>query len=226
MGRCGSWRHPWSHNDAYAGFVLRHARAIRRRGGNVAADVGCGAGNLVVRLAGTFPRVIGIEPDLHAAAIAAGRLSGMDGATIEHRAFGQEPVSGYDVIVFVASLHHMPLHDTLLQARTALRPGGRLVIVGVARETRRDAVRSAVSAALNPLVGLVRHPRRAVAVPLHMQAPVHEPDETFEQIRDVARTVLPGIRMRRRLFWRYTAVWTAPSGTAAPIGSPDGSTSH
>lgn len=200
--------HPWSHNDAYAGFVLRHARAVRRRGGDTAADVGCGTGNLLSALAEIFPTAIGIEPDPDAAAAAARRFPG-DAVRIENRTFGSEPLGAYDLITFVASLHHMPLRAALQEARTALRPGGRLVIVGVARETSKDALRSGASLLLNPLVGRVRHPKRATRPPAHMQAPIAHPDQSFDEIRAIAREALPGIRMRRRLFWRFTASWEA-----------------
>lgn len=201
--------HPWSHNDAYAGFVLRHARGVRRRGGDTAVDVGCGTGNLLSALSKVFPTVIGIEPDPDAAAAAARRFTGA-AVQIENRRFGSEPRDAYDLIAFVASVHHMPLRVTLEDARAALRPGGRVVIVGVARETSKDALRSGASLLLNPLIGLVRHPKRATRRPAHMQAPIAHPDQTFDEIRAIASEVLPGIRMRRRLFWRYTASWQAP----------------
>lgn len=133
---------------------------------------------------------------------------------VHPRPFGDEPESSYDFVAFVASLHHMPPRETLRIAKTALRPGGRLVIVGVARETRADAWRSAVSMLVNPIVGLIHHPARAARLPAHMAAPTAAPHETFEEIRAIARAELPGVTMRRRLFWRYTAVWRAPRGTA------------
>lgn len=125
-----------------------------------------------------------------------------------------DPCDDYDLIVFVASLHHMPLRTTLQRARTALRSGGRIVIVGVAKETARDAVRSGVSLLLNPLVGMIRHPARATLPPAYMQVPTAEPSQSFDEIRTIAKEVLPGIRMRRRLFWRYTASWSAPLSPA------------
>lgn len=203
--------HPWSHNDAYARFVLRHARAVRRGGGDTAVDVGCGTGNMVERLAQLFPRVVGIEPDAQTAAVAARRFRGSKVIAIEQRPFGVEPPHGYDLIVFIASLHHMPLEPSLIAARDALRPGGRIVIVGVARESGGDTIRSLFSLALNPLVGLVRHPARAEHAPPHMLAPTVDAAESFEEIRAVAGKVLPGVRMRRRLFWRYTASGVAPA---------------
>jgi len=112
--------------------------------------------------------------------------------------------------VFAASLHHMPLIDTLRTARHILQPGGRIVIVGLARQTRSDLLRSLTSLALNPLIGVLRHPHRAHRVPDPMQAPTAAPAESFNEIHRAADSVLPGIRMRRRLFWRYTATWVKP----------------
>lgn len=205
--------HPWSHNEAYSGFVLRHARAVHRAGGDTALDVGCGMGDLLGELAEVFPITVGIEPDAATAAAATRRFTG-SGVRIERRIFGPEPEAAYDVIAFVASLHHMPLHSALQDARTALRPGGRIVIVGLARETPRDALRSATSLLLNPLIGLIRHPSRATRPPAHMLAPTAEASRSFEEIRAIAGDLLPGIRMRRRLFWRYTAWWQAPAHPA------------
>jgi alkanesulfonate monooxygenase SsuD/methylene tetrahydromethanopterin reductase-like flavin-dependent oxidoreductase (luciferase family) len=103
---------------------------------------------------------IGIEPDADTAAIAELRLRGST-AEVQRRPFGAEPRHAYDLIVFVASLHHLPLKAALEDARSALRPGGRIVIVGVADETSPDAVRSWISLLLNPLIGVVLHPSRA-----------------------------------------------------------------
>ncbi|MFE6733613.1 class I SAM-dependent methyltransferase [Microbacterium sp. NPDC057650] len=202
--------HPWSHNDAYARYVLRHARAVDRAGGRTALDVGCGTGNLVARLSAILPEVVGFEPDSGTAAVARARFAASDHVRIEERRFGDEPSGDYDLIVFVASLHHMQLMATLRQVERALRPGGRIVIVGVAAETRADLPRSIASLVLNPIVGFVRHPRRTSAPPAAMRAPTAEPVETFGEIRSALVEVLPGARMRRRLFWRYTAHWKAP----------------
>ncbi|MCI0156173.1 class I SAM-dependent methyltransferase [Leifsonia shinshuensis] len=213
LGRVNA-AHPWSHNDAFAGFVLRQARAVRRGGGGAALDVGCGTGTLLKRLSGVFPTVIGIEPDAAAAAVAAERCR-TSAVRVENRGFGHERPAAYDLIVFVASLHHLALRDALEEARAAVRPGGRVVIVGLARETQADALRSAVSLLLNPLIGLARHPARATRRSAHVHAPTADPAETFEEVRDVVRRVLPGIRLRRRLFWRYTASWSAPRDRSA-----------
>jgi hypothetical protein len=37
------------------------------------------------------------------------------------------------------------------------------------------------------------------------------PPETYAGVRAAAARVVPGARMRRRLLWRYTLVWTKPA---------------
>ena len=179
-------------------------------GGTAALDVGCGTGNLVRRLALVFPSVTGIEPDAATAAIAAQRFQDSGTIRIAQHRFDEESRQNYDLIVFSASLHHMELMATLIRVRSMLRPGGRVVIVGVARETSADIARSLVSLVLNPIIGFLRHPQPVSEPPVNMQAPAIEATEAFDDIRAIADQVMPGIRMRRRLFWRYTAYWMAP----------------
>jgi SAM-dependent methyltransferase len=201
--------HPWSHNEDYSPWILRHARLVRRRGGDRALDVGCGTGLLLHRLARVMPEVVGIEPDGLAAARARATVAKVDNATVCEAPFdpGIFDHASFDLVTFVAVLHHLPLAQTLQAARNLVRPGGRLVIVGLARETPADLPRSMASLLLNPVVGLILHPRRAVEVPESMTAPTAEPTESFDQVATIARKMLPGVKIRRGLFWRYKAVW-------------------
>jgi hypothetical protein len=117
----------------------------------------------------------------------------------------------YGFVSMVAVLHHLSLEVGIRAAREAVSPGGRWVIVGCYREeSRLDFLLGYVSLVLNPLIGLVLHPRRSSTVPINMTAPVATPTDSFEQIRDALRAALPGVSVRRGLFWRYTAVWVAP----------------
>lgn len=217
-------QHPWSHNDAYAPWVLWHAHRIRRRGGSAALDVGCGTGNLLRALAAVLDEVTGIEPDGATAAKARANTARIQNAEVREEPYDLEPLGRpqYDLVTFVAVLHHLPLEQTLRAARSVLRPGGRLVIVGLAKETAADQPWSLASAFLNAVVGAFRHPRRARAAPENMTAPTAEPLETFERIREAVQAVLPGVKIRRSLFWRYTAVWESPAARCA-IDHRDGS---
>ncbi|MBE1876936.1 class I SAM-dependent methyltransferase [Myceligenerans pegani] len=220
-------RHPWSHNDHFHGWILRR---LPRRGGTGplrVLDVGCGRGALIGRLRERGAVVVGIDADAGMARTAATRFAGDTGVRIEHTGF--EEISGtYDAVTMVASLHHMPLDAALTHASDLLAPGGRLLVVGLARVgSPREAAVDLVSAVVNPVVGLVKHPRPAprrdkpsraalaTTAVVHDDAgpeiPMRDPGETHAEIAATAARVLPGARFRQRLFFRYTLEWAKPA---------------
>ena len=198
-------RHPWSHNDHFHRWVLR--RLPDRRGR--ALDVGCGRGELVGLLSTRFARVDGVDRDEEMAEVSSRRFAGDSRITITRDSFVR--VSGrYDLVVMIAVLHHLDLQPALRHAADLLTGGGRLLVVGLARAaTPLDRLWDLASALLNPIMGFVKHPRRAGA-PGQPPFPVLDPAFTYDEINAVAARVLPGARMRRRLFFRYTLEWTKP----------------
>jgi SAM-dependent methyltransferase len=201
--------HPWSHNDAYSGWVLREARKARHEGGRFALDVGCGTGNLIRRLSKVVPEVTGVESDLETAERARVSAADLIDVTVINESFPLAEQK-YDFVSFVASLHHLPLTEGIRAAHMAVAPGGRLSIVGVYREEASDKLFSVVSLLLNPVIGLVRHPRRVSEPLLEMTAPSTDAINSYAEIRAALWDQLPGVQIRRGLFWRYTAIWIAP----------------
>lgn len=216
LDRCNA-RHPWSHNDAYRPLILAHGRRLPSR--SRALDVGCGTGNLLRALAPLFDEVVGIEVDRATAEGARRRTRDLSNVAVVAGDLVSSVQHGYDLVTAVAVLHHVPLQEGLLRLRECVAPGGRLVIVGVHRETRRDAPLSLLSTLLNPVVGCIVHPAVAESLPPQMTAPVREPRETLAQIAAAARRELPGVRIRRGLLWRHTATWVAPDGAAGARGN-------
>ncbi|MEE4598197.1 class I SAM-dependent methyltransferase [Streptomyces sp. DSM 41524] len=136
-------------------------------------DIGCGAGNPAALLRRRAVTVTGLEPDPGMARAAAKRFADDPAVTIVEADFtGRDPHRRFDAITLVAVLHHLPLVPTLRELRSCLAPGGRLMVVGCYREAGRvDLLISLLAALLNPVMGLVKHPARAAALPLHMTAP-------------------------------------------------------
>jgi len=223
-------RHAWSHNDHYHGWLLRRLPVGR----TAALDVGCGHGRLVDRLRARagFVRVVGIDPEPAMASSSQARFASDAGVVIAQRSFfdlkpGDElvPDGGFDTIAMCASLHHLAherdLDAAFVHGRELIAPGGRLLVVGLARlGSPRDLAVDAVSAVLNPIVGLLKHPRRATNEEIETvffglgphggeRMPVRDPEETFDDVARAAARVLPGARARRRLFFRYSLEWTA-----------------
>jgi SAM-dependent methyltransferase len=211
-------RHPWDHNEHFHGWILRNLPARRR----AAVDVGCGTGVLAGKLAPHFARVTGIDADAGMAAASSARLAQDPRATIRHCGFEQFASAAddgeADLITMVAVLHHLDLEDTLARIPGLLAPGGRLLVVGLARVTSLpDLAVDLISAVANPVMGLISHPRPArpaegpAASPPVI--PVRDPATTLAEIAAAARARLPGAAVRRRLFFRYTLRWDKPPVT-------------
>ena len=59
-----------------------------------------------------------------------------------------------DLITMVAVLHHLDLEDTLARIPGLLAPGGRLLVVGLARvSSLPDLAAGLISAVVNPVMG-------------------------------------------------------------------------
>lgn len=187
--------HPWSHNDHYIPWVLRHLPP----GANRALDVGCGAGTLLRALSCRVPVVDGIDRDPAMAAQSGGRRADL---------FDLPPDPGYDVVTAVAVLHHVPLEPGLARLRSLLRPGGRLLVVGCYRQaTAADRATDLLAVPANLAIGLLAG-GHAAGARVSMSAPTVPARETLREIRAAA----PAAVVRRRLFWRYTLVEDAAVG--------------
>ncbi|MGB6051272.1 MAG: class I SAM-dependent methyltransferase [Rhodococcus sp. (in: high G+C Gram-positive bacteria)] len=202
-------RYPWSHNDFYGPWVVGKVAESNAR---TVLDIGCGTGNLVDLMRHRVDRVIGIEPDAHCARYAAHRFAQDEAVTIQQRSFDQ--VNGSlraDAVVLVAVLHHLPLTSALARLRELTNPGGRVVVIGCYRQAGPvDAAFGLISVVSNPILGFIKNHRRAGTLPSDVSAPTLEPRESLSEITGEVQRILPGARIRRRLFWRYCLVYDVP----------------
>ena len=195
----------WNHNSAFHDEFVADAA---RRGGR-ALDVGCGEGLLVQRLAAVCEEAVGIEADPATVERARARLAGVRGAVVR-RADVLDPALRGEVGVFrtvtcVAVLHHLPLEEGLRALSGFVAPGGRLCVVGLAAdEGLGDRALSALSVLPNWVASRWHREVRDIGVP------VAPPRESLREIRAVAARVLPGCRLRRRMYWRYRLTWDRP----------------
>ncbi|MFD4457476.1 hypothetical protein [Nocardia sp. NPDC058480] len=120
----------------------------------------------------------------------------------------------------VATLHQLPLIDTLRELDRLLSPGGRLVVIGCFRDAGPiDYATGAVASVANLIVGKIKHPHPSDQLPIKMTVPTATPCETLTEIRCAAAEYLPGARIRRRLFWRYSLVYNKAAVTADQRGT-------
>jgi 2-polyprenyl-3-methyl-5-hydroxy-6-metoxy-1,4-benzoquinol methylase len=198
----------WDHNRYYWPLLLR---ALPDRCDRV-LDAGCGAGDLAAVLAGRAARVDAVDRSPGMVALARTRVPANVAVTEADVLRSALPPGGHDAVVSVSVLHHLPLEEALVSLSAALRPGGVLVVLALPRaDLPRELPVEAAAAVLHRVVGPARRVRGRGDVPTPGM-PVRGPELTVREVRRRAAAVLPGVRVRRLLFWRYLLVWRRPAG--------------
>jgi SAM-dependent methyltransferase len=192
----------WNHNSHYHAALLREVPPGCIR----ALDVGCGDGVFARKLASLADRVDAIDSD--AAVIRRARDQSQVPANVSFilADFLAYPVDdgAYDFVAALASLHHMPFEPALERMTRALRPGGVLAMLGIwPVASTQDQIVSGAALVANLGYRLLRGPDRVTA-------PTVPPTMTLDDIRARTAQLLPGAKVRRRLLWRYTIVWSKP----------------
>ncbi|MGR3869918.1 class I SAM-dependent methyltransferase [Streptomyces graminifolii] len=193
----------WNHNVHYHPVVVDAVP----EGCRTALDVGCGDGLLARKLAGRAGSVTGVDrsPEM----IRLARADVPDNVTFVEADYldGTSLADGtYDFVSAVAVVHHTEFDNAVARLVSLLAPGGRLVIVGLAyNKTFPDWV---ISGCGLPVSRFLARRHGGKLGPAGM--PVEDTLTSWGEARGNVRRLLPGARFRRRLLWRYIAVWDKP----------------
>jgi 2-polyprenyl-3-methyl-5-hydroxy-6-metoxy-1,4-benzoquinol methylase len=175
-------------------------------GADSALDVGCGNGLLSTELHSRMHEVTGI--DLDEAVLDDARRQFGDKITWVHGdAMSYEFDRLFDVVASVATLRHMPDFGAALSRLAGLTaPGGVLAVVGIARTSRPADL-------LLHMAGAVQHRwmARKRGFWEHTAPTVWPPPHDYVTVRRTAERVLPGVRWRQLLLWRYALIWRRPA---------------
>jgi SAM-dependent methyltransferase len=205
----GFWKQ-WNHNTAYYGLV----RSSVPPGARDLLDVGCGRGRLARELSGPGRRVLGLDPSAEMVGAAKADNAGVPGLDFDEGDFltAEIPPGSFDFVCFVASLHHMDQVKGVLKAAEILRPGGRLVVIGLARAvTLPEELVSGLCAPVAGFNDLRPDFEGSDGSGASGEAPTEEPLPGWHETRDLLLGALPGARFRRRLYFRYSLGWTRPN---------------
>jgi SAM-dependent methyltransferase len=187
----------WNHNTHYYPLALAATPCAR------AIDIGCGDGLLLRLLATRCDEVVGVDPWGDAAREAARDLPNV---TVHATDFltADLPESSFDLVSSNTAIHHMDFRAALAKMAALVRPGGRLVVVSIGDDS--NPVDRALSG-----VGIVPHRWRARRNGFYDHpAPTADTAMSYGEIRRTAKRIVPGVRYRRRLYWRYSLTWTRP----------------
>ncbi|MFE3026804.1 class I SAM-dependent methyltransferase [Nocardia tengchongensis] len=191
----------WNHNIEYHPLL---ANAVA--GARDVLDVGCGEGMLARRIRLDGAAVTGIDPDPTSIELA--REQSPDGDITYLRAdFLDHPFApqSFDGIVSIAALHHMDTVEALTRMRDLLRPGGTLAVVGMARNDFPADLPWEAAALLTSIKDRLFRTQWP-----HPSPVVWPPPHTYAETRRTAEQIMPGIRYRRHVLWRFSLVWTKP----------------
>ncbi|GAA0262089.1 class I SAM-dependent methyltransferase [Saccharothrix mutabilis subsp. mutabilis] len=189
----------FDHNAHYHPLLLAHVPP----GARTALDVGCGNGGFARALAARGLRVTGVDKAVEAV---------VPGVEVRRADAVVDDLGGpYDFVSCIAALHHMPFTTAVTRLRDAVAPGGVLAVLGLAKEkTAWDWVVSLSSVPANLA-------RRVVKDDPVDTAPVRDWHMSVDEVKAGVADLLPGARVRRHLYWRYSLVWRKPAA---------GTTSH
>jgi 2-polyprenyl-3-methyl-5-hydroxy-6-metoxy-1,4-benzoquinol methylase len=170
-------------------------------------EIGCGTGTFARELASKRgARITAI--DLAPRMIDVARVRTAQNLGVDYRIadFMELSPRGFDVIVAINTLHHLPLAIAVERMAQAVVPGGLVLIADL------FAARGVGELPYNGLSWLLRKPRvtdpeLVAAWDAHGQHDEHQP---LRAIRARLRSALPGVVVRRHLGWRYTAIWHKP----------------
>ncbi|MGW4243356.1 class I SAM-dependent methyltransferase [Nocardia sp. NPDC004722] len=198
----------WNHNIEYHSLLADAVSGARE-----VLDVGCGEGQLARRIRRSGAEVTGIDPDPTSIELAREQSAPSEITYVQadFLDYPFEPES-FDGIVSIAALHHMDSEKALVRMRDLLRPGGTLALIGMARNSSPTDLPWEAAALLTSFKDRLFR----VQWP-HPSPVVWPPPQTYTEVRETAAELLPGVRYRRHVLWRYSLIWTKPE-TAVPQG--------
>lgn len=172
-------------------------------GAHTALDLGCGEGLAARTLARAGLSVVGVDADEPSIARARAQWSEeIEYVVADVLTADLEPA---DVVYSGALLHHLDLREGLERMRSLVKPGGALLVVGVARNTWRDLPREFGASVVDKAFAIVRGVWKPGA------PTVWPPPHTYREVEHAAYAALPGAEYKQRLLWRYTIRWNAPA---------------
>ncbi len=201
----------WDHNAYYYPFLLRQ---LPERFGE-ALEIGCGTGVFTRLLASRCERVVAIDLSPRMVEVARSRSKGHPNIEYEVADATSWPLpeEGFDCVVSIMTVHHLPLGPALRKMRNALRPGGALVLLDLYQASSVAdylvsvlAFPAGMALRLAEPGGLSNRQSEALrrAWEEHGKTDVYP---TLREVRDACGVELPGASVRRHLLWRYSVIW-------------------
>jgi len=202
-------RNGWNHNSHYHDFLLRQLPPHCAN----ALEIGCGTGAFSRLLAKRSDRVLALDLSPQMIRIAKERseqCSNIDFQVTDAMTW-EFPAEQFDCVASIATLHHLPIEETLSKMQEALKVNGTLIILDLFQEEGlSDVLTSTLAVPASIILRLIKTGRLREPHEVREAWAEHGRSDsypTLSQIRQVCVSVLPGTRVKKHLLWRYSIVW-------------------
>ena len=204
-------RNEWNHNNHYHQFMLKQLPTKCQ----TVLDLGCGTGQFSRLLAERANRVVAIDLSPNSIQIAKQKSQQFNNINYRVADISKEefPAKHFEVVVSIATVHHLSIEQLIPQIETALKPGGVLIILDLLEHhSWTDILYDAIAVPLNwwlLKVNCVSTPteQEAAAMKEHLRT---DKFLNLSQAKAIYTSLLKTAKVRRHLLWRYSVVWHKP----------------
>ncbi|BAZ17763.1 type 11 methyltransferase [Calothrix sp. NIES-4071] len=202
----------WDHNNHYHRFLLKQLPVQCK----TVLDIGCGTGEFSRMMAKRCEMVVAIDLSANMIEVAKQRseqFSNINFQVVDVLQWSA-PTEQFDVIVSIATLHHLPVENLLPTLKAALIPGGKLLILDLLEyKSLLDKLSDFIAVPLNWLFQTLKNrhiqlsPEAAIAMKEHLRTDKYL---TWKQAQQIYTSLLRKAKVRKHLLWRYSVVWQKP----------------
>ena len=203
----------WTANNHYHNSLLK----LVPENCEHALEIGCGTGAFARQLASRCKRVVALDLSSEMIRVARSRSSQFDNLEFQlaDAMTWNFPLSHFDFICSIATLHHLQQRELLLKMKDALKPHGVLVVLDLVEsnglaERLLDVIGLGVSGSLRLIHNGRLKPPAGVRKAWEQHGK-HDSYSTVSQMRVLADEILPGASVTRRLLWRYSLIYQKPA---------------
>jgi len=211
----------WTANNHYHNSLLKHVPDNCQN----ALEIGCGTGAFARHLASRCKRVVALDLSPEMIRVARSRSSQFDNLEFQlaDAMTWNFPLSQFDFVCSIATLHHLQQRELLVKMKDALKPQGVLVILDLVESNRLvERVLDFIALGVSGSLRLMHNGRLKPPAEVRKaweQHGKHDSYSTVSQMRALANEILPGSSVTRRLLWRYTLVYQKPGRDATECAS-------
>ncbi len=199
----------WSHNSHYHGLFLKQVPPNCKK----VLEIGCGTGMFSRQISQKTENVLAL--DLSPEMIKKAKQRSAEYSNIEYQIADvmkcEFAENQFDCIVSIATLHHLSLEEILPKIKLWLKPSGIFMVLDLYEaEGAGDLVREVFAIPTSFILklkntGRLREPKEIrEAWVEHGKNDIYQP---ITNIKSICKRILPGAKIRKHLFWRYSIIW-------------------